>query len=80
MATCGWKNGLTSILEHRSGKKADLYGSISMKHFYGKLKESAENCNFENNEVTLTRDVFITNLTDPEIQKELLEQTVEPRQ
>ena len=36
----------------------------------------AENCNFQN----LIRDVFITNLIDPEIQKELVEQTVEPRQ
>ena len=40
----------------------------------------AENCDFENKEETLIRDVFITNLIDPEIQKELLKQTVEPRQ
>ena len=52
----------------------------TVKHFYGKLKELAENCDFENKEETLIRDVFITNLTDPEIQKELLKQTVEPRQ
>ena len=45
-----------------------------------KLKELAENCDFENKEETLIRDVFITNLIDPEIQKELLKQTVEPRQ
>ena len=37
------------------------------------------NCNFENKEETLIRDVFITNLVDPEIQRELLKQTVEPR-
>ena len=48
--------------------------------FYGNLKELAENCDFENKEETLIRDVFITNLIDPEIQKELLKQTVEPRQ
>ena len=52
----------------------------TVKHFYGKLKELAENCDFENKEETLIRDVFITNLMDPEIQKELLKQTVEPRQ
>ena len=48
----------------------------TVKHFYGK----AENCDFENKEETLIRDVFITNRMDPEIQKELLKQTVEPRQ
>ena len=40
----------------------------------------ADNCDFENKEETLKRDVFFTNLMDPEIQKELLKQTVEPRQ
>ena len=52
----------------------------TVEHFYGKLKELAENCDFENKEETVIRDVFITNLIDPEIQKELLKQTVEPRQ
>ena len=52
----------------------------TVDHFYGKLKELAENCDFENKEETLIRDVFITNLIDPEIQKELLKQAVEPRQ
>ena len=52
----------------------------TVEHFYGKLKELAENCDFENKEETLIQDVFITNLIDPEIQKELLKQTVEPRQ
>ena len=52
----------------------------TVEQFYGKLKELAENCDFENKEETLIRDVFITNLIDPEIQKELLKQTVEPRQ
>ena len=50
------------------------------EHFCGKLKELAENCAFENKEETLIRDVFINNLMDPETQKELLKQTVEPRQ
>ena len=52
----------------------------TVEHFYGKLKELVENCDFENKEETLIRNVFITNLIDPEIQKELLKQTVEPRQ
>ena len=52
----------------------------TMEHFYGNLKELTENCDFENKEETLICDVFITNLMDPEIQKELLKQTVEPRQ
>ena len=51
----------------------------TVEHFYGKLKELAENCVFENKEETLIRDVFITNLIDPDIQKKLLKQTVEPR-
>ena len=40
-------------------------------HFYGKLKELAENCDFENKEETLIRDVFIANSTDPGVQKNL---------
>ena len=52
----------------------------TVEHFYGTLKELAENCDFENKEETLIRDVFITNLMDPEIKKELLKQTVEPHQ
>ena len=52
----------------------------TVEHFYGKLKELAENCGFEIKEETLIRDVFITNLMDPDIQKKLLKQTVEPRQ
>ena len=46
----------------------------TVEHFYRKLKELAENCDFENKEETLIRDVFITKLIDPEIQKELLKQ------
>ena len=38
----------------------------TVEHFYGKLKELAENCAFENKEETLIRDVFITNLLDSE--------------
>ena len=50
-----------------------------MEHFYGKLKEFAENCDFQNKEETWTGDVFITNLINPEMLKEFLEQTVEPK-
>ena len=42
----------------------------TVEHFYRKLKELAENCDFEDKEETLIRDVFITNLIDPETQKE----------
>ena len=50
----------------------------TVQHIYVELKELAENCDFENKEQTLIRDVFVTNLIDPEIRKELLKQTVEP--
>ena len=56
-----------------------LFGETA-EQFYRNLKELAENSDFENKEETLVRDVFITNLIDPEIQKKLLKQTVEPRQ
>ena len=52
----------------------------TVEQFHGKLEELAENCDFENKEETLIRDVFIANLIDQEIQKELLKQTVDPRQ
>ena len=45
-----------------------------------KPKELAENCDIENKEKTSMMDVFIANPTDPEIQNELHEQMVEPRQ
>ena len=50
------------------------------EHFYGNLKEIPEICEFEKKEETLIRDVFIPDLFDPDIQKELLKQTVELRQ
>ena len=53
-----------------------LRGEI-FDHFQGKLKELKENSDLENKEETL---VFITNQIDPEIQKVLLEQTVDRRQ
>ena len=50
------------------------------EHFYSKLQKLAENCDFKNKEETLIRDVFITNLNDPEIQKKDIIHSVEPRQ
>ena len=50
----------------------------TLTHFYGKLKQFTENYDFGNNEKTLLRDVLVTNLIDPEKQKERLKQTVEP--
>ena len=47
----------------------------TVEYFYGKLKELAENW-VSTKEGTLIREVFITNLMDPEIEKELLKQTV----
>ena len=52
----------------------------TVEHFLRKLNELAENCDFQNKEETLIRDVFITNLINPGIQKELREQTLEPSQ
>ena len=50
----------------------------SIEHFFGKLKELSENCDLGNQEDTLIRDLFIANIQDPEIQRELLRETVEP--
>ena len=38
----------------------------------------AENCHFENREEVIIRDIFITNLLDDDIQRELLRDTVDP--
>ena len=56
-----------------------LWGEV-VEHFYGKLKGLAENCDLKNKKETLIRDIFLTKRIDPEIQKELFKQTVEPRQ
>ena len=42
--------------------------------------ESSENCDLGNQEDTLIRDVFIANMQDPGIQRELLTETLEPPQ
>ena len=50
----------------------------SVEHFFGKWKELPENCDFGNQEDTHIRDLFIANMQDPEIEREILRDTVEP--
>ena len=51
-----------------------------MEHFFGKLKELSENCDLGDQKDTLIRDLFIANVQDPEIQRELHRETLEPPQ
>ena len=50
----------------------------TVEQFYSILKELAENCDFENREEVIIRDIFITNMLDDDIQRELLRDTVGP--
>ena len=50
----------------------------TVEHFYSILKELAENCDFESREEVIIRDIFITNMLDDDIQRELLRDTVDP--
>ena len=50
----------------------------TVEQFYSILKELAENCDFENREEVIIRDIFITNMLDDDIQRELLRDTVDP--
>ena len=52
--------------------------SETVEQFYSILKELAENCDFENREEVIIRDIFITNILDDDIQRELLRDTVDP--
>ena len=52
----------------------------SIEHFFAKLRELSENCDPGNQEDILIRDLFIANMQDPEIQRELLRKTLEPAQ
>ena len=52
----------------------------SIEHFFGKLKELSENCNLGNQEDSFIGDLVIANMQDPEIQRELLRETLEPAQ
>ena len=49
----------------------------TVEQFYSILKELTENCDFENREQVIIRDIFITNLLDDDIQREL-RATVDP--
>ena len=40
-----------------------------VEQFYSILKELAENCDFENREEAIIRDIFITNMLDDDIQR-----------
>ena len=51
-----------------------------IEHFFGKLKEYSDKCDFGNQGDTLIRDLFIANMQDPEIQRQLLRETHEPAQ
>ena len=50
----------------------------TVEEFLSILKDSAENCDFENREEVIIRDIFITNMLDDGIQRELLRDTVDP--
>ena len=47
--------------------------------FYGCLRELSLNCDLGNREESIIRDVFIANMQDGEIQRELLKETREPK-
>ena len=42
------------------------------RSFYSSLKELSESCDFEDREEAIIRDIFITNMLDDDIQRELL--------
>ena len=50
-----------------------------MEQFYSVLKELAEKCDFENREEVIIRDIFVTNMLDDDMQRELLRDKVEPK-
>ena len=52
----------------------------SIEHFFGQLKELSENCDLGNQEDTFIGDLFLANMQDPEIQREILRGILEPAQ
>ena len=50
----------------------------TVEQFYSILKELAENCDFENREEVIITDIFITNMLDDDIQRDLLRDTADP--
>ena len=57
----------------RKQKKGEI-----VEQFFSILEELAENCDFENREDVIIKDIFITNMLDDDIQSELLRDTVDP--
>ena len=51
----------------------------AVERSHGEFEELVENCDFENKDGKLIRDVFIRKLIEPEKQKHILKQAVEPR-
>ena len=49
-----------------------------IEKFYGHLKELSENCDLGDKGDTIIRDVFIANIQNEDVQKELLKETVDP--
>ena len=49
-----------------------------VQHFISVFMELSENCDFENLEEVIIRDIFITNMLDDDIQRELRRDTLEP--
>ena len=50
----------------------------TVEQSYSILKELGENCDFENREEVIIRDIFIANMLDDDLQQELLRDTVDP--
>ena len=50
----------------------------TMEQFHSALRSRAESCQLGSLEDDLLRDIFTANMTDPEIQKELLKVTLDP--
>ena len=52
--------------------------SETVEQFFSILKELAENYDFKSREEVKNRDIFLANMLDDDIQRELLRETVEP--
>ena len=50
----------------------------TVEQIYSILKELAENCDFENREEVIIREIIITKMLDDEVQCELLRDAVDP--
>ena len=61
------------VIFSRKQKKGE-----TVEQVYSVLKELSENCDFENREEVIIKDIFITNILDDDIQRELLRDTVDP--